>query len=332
MEYIENYSINMRRYINRHLKPDLSRYYNFARYLQNISREKWIINFLQSDLFPDLDTVQRLFGLLWRFLAELRQGNRRLDFYFDFRSLSRRLTRVSQLIAQTKSFSEKEISKLFYKIKATFHTVFFSSNPATLQKNMEQIGLSNNQTFFLKKITRDTGGETLYNNNLDSALHQISKKENSFYLLSYTPTRPEKIGKIKIKVSNPSYKVVYDDNMRSDYINEFIRSRQKLNPKIIVERLRVNRKTLSFSISGHKINTGEKSGRIITRIIIKDKDNKQVYNQEKSIRPRKRLVKFSIKFDWLKNGKYYFIVETRDLLTGHSSMDLRESILSKYIN
>jgi hypothetical protein len=80
----------------------------------------------------------------------------------------------------------------------------------------------------LREITHRSGGEVIFSGDIGSALHSVEKKEDVCYVLTYEPKRPERRGKIKIKVNNSRCRLLYDDNLRSDYIAQYVQ--QKNSP------------------------------------------------------------------------------------------------------
>ena len=54
IKFLEKYILIWTNYKNKYLTPSVDDYYNFARYLQKIDKEKWVINFYQIEMFPKL--------------------------------------------------------------------------------------------------------------------------------------------------------------------------------------------------------------------------------------------------------------------------------------
>jgi hypothetical protein len=62
--------------------------------------------------------------------------------------------------------------------------------------------------------------------NLESAITTIGEKTDIYYILTYVPHNPSKAGKIKIEVKNKKYKLFYDDNIRADYIEAYLKEKE----------------------------------------------------------------------------------------------------------
>ena len=56
MNFLNRYVLLWKDYKNRYLFPDIYKYYKFAKHLERIDGEKWVINFYQTELFPKLRT------------------------------------------------------------------------------------------------------------------------------------------------------------------------------------------------------------------------------------------------------------------------------------
>ena len=74
----------------------------------------------------------------------------------------------------------------------------------------------------LREITKRTGGELVLSNKLDVALDSICEKEDVYYILTYAPANPDKVGKIKIKTANKKHNLIYSPDLRSGYLAGYI--------------------------------------------------------------------------------------------------------------
>ena len=52
VSFLDKYLMYFRIYKESYLIPDIDKYYHFARYLENVKMEKWVINFYQLERFP----------------------------------------------------------------------------------------------------------------------------------------------------------------------------------------------------------------------------------------------------------------------------------------
>jgi hypothetical protein len=134
----------------------------------------------------------------------------------------------------------------------------------------------------------------------------------------------QSIGKIKIKVKNGKYKVMYDDNMRVDYFNEYLEKREALIPSVKVKNLLFKNRKLSLQVE--KFLTLEKGakakGAVTIHIIITNERGKKLFDQSRTVTSDKKLFDISIQFNWLKKGKYDILVDVKDLLTEKSDTSI----------
>jgi hypothetical protein len=129
---------------------------------------------------------------------------------------------------------------------------------------------------------------------------------------------------IRIKVGNPQYRVIYDNQVRTDHIERFLQKRKR--PYIQLTGLDFSGAVLSMRIQDCYLPRveGKMRGRIQVRILVKDRQNRQVFQDMKMITARKKQINITVSFDWLKRGRYFFIAEVKDLFTGKSSMNFLE--------
>ena len=134
------------------------------------------------------------------------------------------------------------------------------------------------------------------------------------------------MGTIKIEVANPKFRVVYDNNQRSDYISEYLDN--KVQRKIRFKDVRFLKKQLFFTIKNFTLNKIKGFfGKIMIKIIIKTTDNKSIFNDIKTIQAKREQVDLKINFKWLKNNNYFLILEARDLSSNENIMFFSEILV-----
>lgn len=227
-----------------------------------------------------------------------------------------------------KGFPNEEVTKLFYNVDATFHSFFIRTLVPSVQENFEYSVLASDLEKVLKGITDVTGGKSITSNNLVKSLDIVSEIEDVYYILTYIPHDPKKAGKLKIKVKNKKYKVLYDDNFRADYINQYLQKLEEKikTPDIKIENFSFDRKILAFTVTDYLLrenqdteNNGKmtKVGLIKVRIRVKDENNHSLFNQEKKLTAQKDQMKISLgAFKSLKKGEYDFFIDAVDIFTG----------------
>jgi len=230
-------------------------------------------------------------------------------------------------------FPVEEIGKLFYKVDATFHTVFLRTTIGVESRDHETMKIASDMEKCIGEVTRASGGTLVAASNVKSAVKQIVEAENILYLLTYAPKNPSKAGRLKIKAGKKKYNVLYDDNMRADYLNEYAGVKtgaQDQGPEICIKELYLKDKKLCLSIENVFLNQAgkEKEGRIEVHVFIMDLF-KAFFDQTKLLTTKKDTVSISIPLaNVLKNGRSPEIsVTVKDLYSGKKD---RKSILSNY--
>jgi hypothetical protein len=239
------------------------------------------------------------------------------------------LTEIDQELNVAKDFHSDEISKLFYKVDATCHSIFCGAQKESLSQDLEFRRISTDIENSLREMTAKTGGALIATNDLESALHTISEKEDIYYMITYAPDEPQNIGKIKVEVSNKKYDVVYDSNMRADYIKEYLDKKRTLSPTIALDDISFKEKKLYIEISNFLLNGTDKGkkGKIGVRVRIKDNNDKMIFDKSKFLVPEKKITTITIDFNWLTKGNYNIIVDVSDMLTGKTAMEFLQPII-----
>ncbi len=319
--FLNNYLSTWREYKKKYLLPDIDRYYNFASFLEKVNKEKWVINVYQIEMFPKLKVTGELRQQIEQIIHEL-QVSRTEDMVFS-QIMMGLLNEIDRELNVADEFPAEEISKLFYKVDTTCHSIFCGVQKETFSQDLEFKRISTNIENSLREITANTGGSLITSDNLESAMHTISSKEDLYYMLTYEPDDPQKKGKIKVTVKNKKYKVVYDSNMRADYIKEYLAKKQAENPSVQLKDVSFNEKKLSMEISNFLLKKTRQGneGRLNVRVRIKDSDNQSLYDKSRYLETKKKITNISIDFEWLTKGEYNILVDVTDLLTGKTAME-----------
>jgi len=316
-------------YNHTYLQPHLDNYYYFSRHLEKIKKEKWVINFYQIEMFPKLKHSGPI-------MEEIRNMLGSLLSYGDAeqttmgKAISKLFQDIDLELHTTKNFPADEISKLFFKVDATFHSILIPVNRQLLSKDLEYRKISSEIENSLREITKRTGGILQKTGNLESALGNIEKKEDITYMLTYSPDNPEKVGKIRVKVDNKKFKILYDDQMRVDYIKEYLRKKKMEFPDIQILNTNFRNKVLSIDVKDFlmsKQNKHIQKGKIYFEIEILDSSNKTLYDQKKTIIAEKDHISIAVNFPWMRKGRYNLIVQVTDIQTGKTSSDFLQPII-----
>lgn len=315
-DYLKVWKQTWKEYKHKFLIPELGNYFNFANHLEKIDKKKWVINFYQMELFPSLKThgelrkkIERAADTWQTFAPEFGQL-----IHADLRNLDKEMNAA-------KDFPTEEISKLFYKVNATFHSIFIPTMINTLSADTEYRSISTDIENSFRDLTKKTGGKIISTPDIGSALKKISNTSSTYYLLTYEPSDPEALGKIKIKTKNRKYKLIYDDNMRKDYIGEYFKKMELNTPKIKINSLKFKAGYLSFKLNGclpAKRNSG-KTKKIEVSISVLDNNGKIIRKLNRNLSLHKEEVKFSIVLKDIPSTKGLVELKITNLSTNHIS-------------
>jgi hypothetical protein len=321
VSFLKKYLLTWNEYKRKYLTPPVDRFYYFSRYLEGVNTEKWVFNFYQFDLFPkinlDSETMNKIREISTQLINSREAGSHSMG-----RMINTLLNQMLVDLNVSSGFPTEDISKLFYKVDAAFHSFFIKNKERVSLNDMEYEEVASDIEKTLKEITDITGGQNITSNNLVKSIDTVSELEDIYYILTYVPQDPEKAGKLKIKVKNKKYKVLYDNNFRADYINEYI---EKLEEKIKVPEIKIKDfsfqgKVLAFTVKDYMMKeTGNNAvGRMKVRIRLTDGDKiLNLYDQEKICVAKNNEMKVSLgAFKRIAMGEYHFFIDATDLLTG----------------
>ncbi|MFC2155764.1 hypothetical protein ACFLRB_04660 [Acidobacteriota bacterium] len=307
--FLRDYYLTWRLFKKMNLMPTIDEFYDFAAHLESIKQEKWVINFYQVVRYPQFRNTSKVL----KDFIKLLDSREYHKMNFDMR-------------AETE-FPAEEVSKLFYKVNVTFHSILIPTEKGVVSQDLEMKDISTAMENCLREITEKTGGKLVTSANLETALNTISEEEDICYMLTYEPAHPEKIGKIKIAVTGKQgdYKVVYDKNMRASYIQDYLARREAENPDIKIKELVFKGKKLSLRISDFLLKEekkGKKStGRINVHVRVEDMKGKNLFDKSRTLNPGGNITSVSIDFAELNRGEYYILVDARDEFTGNADLE-----------
>ena len=333
IEFLKKYLLTWNEYKQKYLTPPTDRFYYFSRYLEEVKTEKWVFNFYQFDLFPKINMNSQTMDKIQELsiaLINSREGGA----YSMGRLINTLLNQIMLDLNVNSSFPTEDIAKLFYKVDAAFHSFFIKNMARVSLNDLEYEEVASDIEKTLKEITDITGGKSITSNNLVKSIDIVSEVEDVYYVLTYVPQNPEKAGKLKIKVKDKKYRVLYDDNFRADYINDYL---QKLEetikvPEIKIENFSFQGKVLVFTVKDYMMKeAGSNSvGRMKVRIRLTNSDEAlMLYDQEKICTAQNNEMKVSLgAFKNIARGEYHFFIDATDLLTGKQA-NVHQNIIVK---
>jgi hypothetical protein len=333
IEFLKKYLLTWNEYKQKYLTPPTDRFYYFSRYLEEVKTEKWVFNFYQFDLFPKINMSSQTMDKIQELSIELI-NSREGGAYSMGRLINTLLNQIMLDLNVNSSFPTEDIAKLFYKVDAAFHSFFIKNMARVSMNDLEYEEVASDIEKTLKEITDITGGKSITSNNLVKSIDIVSEMEDVYYVLTYVPQNLEKAGKLKIKVKDKKYRVLYDDNFRADYINDYL---QKLEEKIKVPEIKIENfsfqgKVLVFTVKDYMMKeAGSNSvGRMKVRIRLTNSDEaSMLYDQEKICTAQNNEMKVSLgAFKNITRGEYHFIIDATDLLTGKQA-NVHQNIIVK---
>lgn len=330
VRFLQKYLLIWDDYSRNYLTPNMDSYYYFSRHLEKIRKEKWVINFYQIEMFPKLSITGKLMDQVRDLVGSLQSSFRSED-NVKAKTINALLRDIDSALYTTKDFPADDISKLFYKVDATFHTVLIFVNHELLHQDLEYKRISTEIESSLREITRKTGGSLQATGDLANALDVIEDKEDIYYMLTYSPRHPERLGKIKVEIKDRNYRVVYDDQMRADYIQSYLKKKEMEIPDISLSAVDFRNSSLSFQVENfhRKEWKKEKTGHIRVQIQIQDPVHRICYDKVQSINCRKESFSVSIDFPWMERGRYDVILQVTDMLSGQSALDFLQPVIGK---
>ncbi|MEN8222322.1 MAG: hypothetical protein ABFR36_03600 [Acidobacteriota bacterium] len=326
IKFLENYLIIWNNYRLKYLTPSVDDYYNFARYLQKIEKEKWVINFYQIEMFPKLKRTGEMMQSIKSMISQL-QGSNRGEDVFHSRALSGLLMKINIALNATTDFPAEEISKLFYKVNTVFHSIFINTTKTILSQDLEYKRISSNLENSFREITERTGGSLISSGNISKSVKKLTEKEDILYMLTYTPDEGKKAGKIRVTTKNSAYKVIYDNNMRDKYIERYFRNKESNIPAVSVEEAKLDGKTLFIKIKDYfwRKENGRRLGKLNIHIQVVSSSGRVYFNQTRTIVADKKSFSVSLNLRNLEKGEYSIVVDVLDLLTEKTDMKYFQS-------
>ena len=322
---LDNWIVYKRTY----LTTDINRFFFFSKYLENIKTEKWVLSFYQFELFPRMGLNKRIWKQIEYITEMCRQSTNPVRISMG-RMIERLLNNIEKEFNVENEFPHEEISKLFYKVNATFYSFFMKTTRETLLQDFSFSSVASSIENSLRSLTKTTGGTTITSNDLVQSLEKVKEREDTYYMLTYTPeNQNQKNSPVKVKVKGKKYTVIYDDNVRAQpFTEKYDKLEKKIKtPDISIENFSFEQKKLHFVISNFlqgKINK-KKIGKLKVRIKIDNIQGITIFDDIKNLDAVKQTVNVSIPFKELGEGEYEIFIEVTDLLT-QKNTNILESI------
>ncbi|MCP4220819.1 MAG: hypothetical protein GY765_39695, partial [bacterium] len=285
-----------------------------AAFLKTRDAKKWVINFHQVGMFPQLKTSRHSGG---NGLGESLENLSRTSPW-----LRGELNRLKSFLAVAEVQNVKQFGKHFLDTEVTFHTLLMKGINTVALDYYEYKPVATAAETVMRQITKLTGGKEMSSANIDSFITQVVEHEDCYYMFSYIPPEgKKKKPKIKISLKNSKYRLVYDNHYRPWYARESPKDKTSNNP--------INIKTVSFVNGVLAVDIGgitmeqvdsRKIGKILLNIQVLNEAALPVTDVKKAFKCKKKTFVMRIKPPNLKSGKYDIVVNVKDILGGSNDI------------
>jgi hypothetical protein len=328
MNFLDSYLRAWQEFRRRYLALEIDKFYYFSRHLEKVRKEKWVLNFYQLEQFPQIAFGGEIERQLRTYIGELSSSDNATT-KVQARTIERLLQSIEREMKVAEDFPAEEASKLFYKVNATFHSFFMRVFHDADDSEMEFRSVATDIENSLRSLTEATGGTLAASNDVAASLAAVSEKADDVYILTYEPANPKKVGKIKVSVKGKKYKVLFDDNIRADYISEYLQKKEAENPALKIQELSFKDGKLSFAVSAFSMAKvkGETTGVLSVRIRVLAAAQQSVFDQTKNLFADKKKISLSLGFGSLAPGKYDIIVDVLDQVSGKTCTEVIQPTL-----
>lgn len=301
-----------------YIVPEMLKYTHLASHLEYVKKQKWVINFYQANVFPLLKESGPMNRNIQSFITKFLEGG----LPHERRNMDQMYNRLDKEINEAALFMVGDVSKLFYRVDAAYHAIMIPYEMNNKLENYEFRVVPTPIGSSFKRIAAETGGALIDSPDIAQSLEKIKNKESLYYLLTYVPDNPGKLGKITVKTTDRKYKIVYDDNTRTGVVANYLEKNVAPLPMVQLSGFTIKNKVLLLAVKDFlvPVKTSDAKAKINIHLLIKDQQNNVVYDKNRFMVPSRDSVEVSIPFKWLKKGEYYILGEVRDMLTGSTDV------------
>jgi hypothetical protein len=304
-EFYAYYKMVWENYRKRLLDVDMDLYRTVVRNFDRLDGDKWAICFQQRDLFPRLKNL----GRLDQKINEVTDASGTGEGGQSRTVLSAQM-QLEQSFDIAKNFPAEKLRTLFTEANITFHVLIMKSlYPGDFSQDFELKDVRADYEDVLRRISRATGGLTIFSNRALDTLKAAAAKEDMYYLLVYQPKdkTPRKEREISVKVHRKGADVVA--------LKKFVGQKPLA---ISITGFGLEGKRVSFDIGncGRLEQGGRNTGKVLAKVALFDDQSAKVFNEMKSLDLIADSIHLSLNFEKLAPGAYFLIIEAADLVTG----------------
>ena len=286
----------------RFLKADSGSLIRLADSMKSINKEKWVLIFLQEEVFPKFD----------------ENG--------DIPAFRNRLEEMRKSLGDPVTTFNDKVRSSFIAADATVSLIRLSARGLEDQRNTlysqyyrQQVVYSNRDECF-QRISRVTGGAMISDNNLARALGQAAEKEDICYVISFAPADIRKKREMRLTCRDKSLDVI-----AGRYIDA------KDPREMTIANVSITDSKLTFSLRGYArlFEAGRLQGRVLVSVVARGSGSLNVENsREFTLSDPAVLIPVELRLP--RGKKYAFYISVLDHISGREmvkNVTLRNNIL-----
>ena len=311
-DFFVNYQFIIDDIKDNYLSIPVDQYIKIAEYLKSQPLDKWVLNFYQMGRLPLLDAHGEI-GTYIKRLIDDGPVNTKLslqNLYYDFIKNAKMID----------TLYINDIGKAFLKSGVTVHTQRLNPLPRHLSSDFKYEAVSIESESILRELSRITGGSVVNSNRMEKFVKKITTREDIVYTLSYSPDQEKRErSKLTIKIKDKNYRVVFDDQRRTNSFSKMMVKLTRGIKDIEIESLAYNNNLITFKLKNLQVvqYEGESFWAVQIQLKILDKDSRFITGLEKVFKKEKREGEgtIGIKLPSLTSGRYQVVLEVKDLFS-----------------
>ena len=314
--FIDNYKEYYEEFKSKFFDPNEKMYLRVADQLKRQKYEKWVLHFYQTPVFPHLNHLDVMYKIIENFFSSVGDMN---EYTFD-----------AEIKMSTPDKSRVDtLSKIFLNTGATFHTLLMKPFLNEFFEGYTYRPVAVDSEYISRETAKLTGGSILYSIDVEKFIKKISRQEDVYYMLTYVPRDKGEKSKLKVKVSNPAYRVVYDDHQRPRYLKKMVKTVTRETPQVRFRKLLAKDGVLFALISGVQLETAkdqgeQKQGKLFLNIKVLNDQAQEISGAKKGFTCTSETVPIRLRLPVLEKGQYRMLIEVNDLVTGRNDLEFLE--------